>query len=264
MFCQAATVLGAPAGLSSVSLGFDFASGDYGTDQTTDSYRIPLTLGFTPTEQLDIALVIPYLYQNNRSTVPLGGMRFSTHNSGTDTETGMGGMGGGSTAVSTNDSQSGLGDITLTAGYILIPEAEKTPMLRPLVYAKLPTADEDKGLGTGAYDFGGGLSLAKGFGDWFAYAEALYIAPGSTSSFNPNNYWTYLASTSYRVTERLVYGIDLSGATSAFDASAEALEVQLEVNYWTSQRASVGGYVAKGLSDGSPDYGVGFYGAIWF
>lgn len=257
LFCQAQLVLGDAASPSSISLGFEFASGDYGTDQTTDSYRIPATLAYAPNDRLDFSLVIPYVYQNNSATVTLGGTRAPMRHSG---------MGSGTSAatVNSNDSQNGLGDITLTAGFVLIPEAGSVPALRPLVYLKFPTADEDKGLGTGATDFGGGLSLAKRFGDWSAYIEALYIAPGSTANYNPDNYWTYLASTYYRLTERLNCGLALSGATAAFDAGADALEMQVKVNYWTAQQGSAGGYVAKGLSDGSADYSAGIYGTFSF
>ena len=267
-FCQAATLLAAPATPFSVSLGFDFASGDYGTGEDTESIRIPLTIGYVPNDRLDFELVIPYLYQDNDSTVNLGGNRFPRHESGMGDSGGMGGMGGsggtGDETVISNASQKGLGDSTLTAGYILFQETETAPMLRPLVYLKMPTGDEDKGLGTGAFDFGGGLSLGKGFGDWFTYAEAMYVIPGSTSDYKPDDYWTYLMSASYSLTENLAYGVDLSGATAAFDDGDSALAVELNVNYWTSQYSRIGGYVGKGLSDGSADYMVGLSGMISF
>ena len=259
----AATENNAAADKFSLSLGFEFASGDYGTDQTTDSYRIPLTIDYTPTPRLGFELVIPYLHQSNGATVSLGGMRFSMRNSGSGSGSGMG-MGSGSSTSSSSASQSGLGDITLTTGYALVTETTETPQVRALVYAKFPTADEDKGLGTGAFDIGGGFSLAKDFGHWSTYAEALYILPGSSSSYDPNNYWSYQASADYHLTRQLSYGFGLTGATAAFDGSKDALEAQLKVDYWTSRHQSFGGYLAKGLSDGSADYGVGVYGAISF
>ncbi len=264
-FCQVTTVLGATATPFSVSLGFDFASGDYGTGEDTESIRIPLTLGYVPNDWLDFELVIPYLYQDNDSTVNLGGQRFPRHSSGSGGSGGSGYSGGmGDETEISNASQNGLGDVTLTAGYILHQETETLPMFRPIVYIKMPTGDEDKGLSTGAFDFGGGLSLGKGFGDWFTYAEAMYVAPGTTSSYKPDDYWTYLMSASYSLTEQLAYGIDLSGATAAFDNGDDALAVEFNVNYWTSQYGRIGGYVAKGLSDGSADYMVGFSSMINF
>lgn len=264
LFMLTTPALAATDGQLSLSLGFEFASGDYGTDQTTDSYRIPLTVDYLPNDKLDFELVIPYLHQSNGNTVSLGGMRFPMHNATSGGGSGMGGMGGGSSTTTASGSQSGLGDITLTAGYALLAETADSPLLRPLLYAKFPTADENKGLGTGAFDFGGGLSLAKNFGPWSTYAEALYIVPGSSSDFDPDNYWSYQASAGYALSQKLSCGLALSGATAAFADANNALEVQLKVDYLTSPKGSVGGYLAKGLSNGSPDYGAGVYAAINF
>ena len=259
LFGLSTSALGASNQQLSVSLGFDFASGNYGTSQTTDSYSIPLIIGYYPTERLDFSLEIPYLYQNAGSTVSLGGMRFPMQTSGS----GMGGTGGGTTSSLTN-SQSGLGDMTLTAGYVLLSDSATTPTLRPLVYVKAPTADKDKGLGTGAFDIGGGVSLGKVFGDWSAYTEVLYVAPGSTSAYNPDNYWTYQGSLSYELTQKLDVGLALSGATAAFAGNSAALEVQLKSSYRVSEQSNIGAYMGQGLSDSSPDYTAGFYGGVSF
>jgi len=270
LFFLATSALCAPNPALTVSLGFDFASGNYGTSQTSDSYSIPLIIGYNPSERLDFSLEIPYLYQSGGSTVSLGGMRFPMQTSGSSGGTsgsgmgGIGGMGGGSTTTSGTNSQTGLGDITLTAGYMLRPESATAPMLRPIVYIKAPTADENKGLGTGAFDFGGGLSVGKVFGHWSAYAETLYVAPGSTSAYKPDNYWTYQGTVSYQLTRRLNTGLAVSGATAAFAGNSAALEVRLRSGYRLSERGSVGVYLGQGLSDSSPDYTAGFYGAISF
>lgn len=268
LFCPARMVLAAPVTPLTLSLGFDFASGDYGTTQTTDSYRVPLTIGYYPSARLDFSLEFSYLYQNGDSTVFLGGRPFPMHGSGgmsggTGGMSGTGGM-GGTTASSVTSSQSGVGDISLTAGYALFEESDSSPMLRPLVYVKVPTADDDKGLGTGAFDYGVGLSIAKGFGDWFLYAESLYIIPGSTSTYQPDNYLTYLGSARYLLTQKLDVGCELSGATAAFAENPDALEAQLTTNYQVSQRESVGAYLGTGLSDSSPDITGGLYGSLSF
>jgi len=267
LLLMAAPVLAADNSLS-VSLGFEYASGDYGTGQTTDSYRIPLTIDYLPNEKFDFELVIPYLHQNNGGTVSLGGMRVPMGNAssggGSGGGSGMGGMGGGSSTTTNSGAQSGLGDITLTTGYALIAETADFPLLRPLVYLKLPTADKSKGLGTGAFDFGGGLSLAKNLGAWSTYAEALYIVTGSTGSFAPDNYWSYQASAAYSLSNQLSCAVALSGATAPFTGADNPLEAQFKVNYLTTPQQSVGGYLVKGLSNGSADCGVGVYAAFNF
>lgn len=248
----------------SLGLGFEFATGDYGTDETTDSYKIPLMVNYYPNDRLAFELEIPYIYQSNSTTVTLGGMRFPAHDEGGQHSPGHGDAGTSTTSTNLSDSQSGLGDITLTASYILLDEQGKLPLVRPLLYAKFPTADEDDGLGTGEFDYGGGLGVAKWFGKWSTYLEGMYILPGSTGNFDPDNYWTYLFSTSYRLTDTLRPGASLSGGTAAFDEASDPLEAKLKLSYWASDRASLGGYLAKGLSDASPDFGAGIFGFVSF
>jgi hypothetical protein len=268
IFFLATSALCAPKAPLSVAFNFDFASGNYGTTQTVDSYSTTLIIGYNHRDVFDFSLEIPYLYQNGGSTVSLGGNRFPMQTSdssiGGTSGGGMGGMSGVGTATSRTDSQTGLGDISLTAGYKLHPESATAPMLRPIIYIKAPTADKDKGLGTGAFDFGGGLSTFKIFGDWSVYAETLYIVPGSTASYRPDNYWTYQGSVSYLLTRKLNTGLAISGATAAFAGNSSALEVQLNSGYRLSERGSVGAYLGFGLTDSSPDYTAGFYGAIRF
>lgn len=248
----------------SLGLGFEFATGDYGTDDTTDSYKIPLMVNYYPTDRLSFELEIPYIYQSNSTTVTLGGMRFPAHEEEGGGQHGTGHGSTGTTSVDLSDSQSGLGDITLTTSYIVLEEQEKFPLVRPLLYAKFPTADEDDGLGTGEFDYGGGLGLAKWFGKWSTYLEGMYILPGSSGDFDPDNYWTYLVSASYRLTDNLRPGVSLSGGTAAFDGVSDPLLAKLRLSYWASERASLGGYLATGLSDGSPDFGTGIFGFVSF
>ena len=49
----------------SISLGTEFASGDYGTNTTTESVYVPLIVTWFPTERIDIGIEVPYIYQNN-------------------------------------------------------------------------------------------------------------------------------------------------------------------------------------------------------
>jgi hypothetical protein len=270
--CQAPLAFGATAPLFSISLGFDFASGDYGTTQTTDSYSIPLTIGYYPTARFDLSLEIPYNYQSDSSTVTLAGNSFPVQNTG-GMNGGRGPGGGmnvataavaGETTLETSSSQSGLGDISLTAGFILVKEMVLTPMVRPLLYMKVPTADSDQGLGTGAFDFGAGLSTGKGFGKWSLYAEGLYIFAGSSSLYEPDDYLTFQGSLNYQLTQKLVTGCEVSGGTAAFADSTDALEVKITSSYRITPRGNFGAYLGRGLTDGSPDTTTGVFGSISF
>lgn len=246
-------------GKFSLGLAVDYATGDYGTSQTTDSFSVPLMVSWHPTDRLDFELSIPYLYQSRSTSVMIGGMRFPFETKAVIPQEEFGGPESvlGQRPFESTQAQSGLGDMTLTTGYSLILESGNVPLVRPLLYAKFPTADENKGLGTGEFDFGGGLGLAKRTGNWSAYAEGMYIVPGRSAVFEPDDYWTYLASVSYRLTDRFRPGISLSGATSPFEGAGDTAQIRAKVSWWPSDRFSFGGFLSKGLTDSSADFGAG-------
>jgi len=247
----------------SIGTGFEYATGDYGTDETIDSVRVPLILDYY-SERFDLQVEIPWIYQSGGTTVTMGGMRFPTDGGGDHQGRHGSGMDSSNDSSDLSESHSGLGDITLTGGLVLLDESDRFPLVRLLGYLKVPTADDEKGLGTGEFDFGAGLGLAKWLGNWTTYLEGMYVLPGSSSTYDPDNYWNFLASASYRLTDALRPGVSLSGGTAAFDGASAPLEFRVKISYWTQGNASFGAYLAKGLSNGSPDFGTGIFGFFNF
>jgi len=230
-----------------VGLGMDFASGDYGTGITTHSMRIPLTVDYLASDRLDFELIIPYLYQNNSNTTFGGGMRFPTGHGG-----GM--MAGGTNASS---SQSGLGDTTLTVGYLLQHESADLPAVRPLLYLKFPTGDEDKGLGTGEFDLGAGIGASKWFGPWYTFAEGRYIFQGSNSTLGLKDYATVEGEAGYRMSRRFLPSFDLWCSTAPSDSASTQVEARLKGKYWLADDIRLDGYLGRGLSSDSADFEAG-------
>jgi len=233
-----------------VGLGVDYASGDYGTDTTTHSVRVPLTVDYFANDRLDFELIIPYLSQNNSNTVFSGGMRFPTNR-------GAGGGGMMQSGVNANSSQSGLGDTSLTAGYLIQKESATLPAVRPLLYLKFPTGDKDKGLGTGEFDLGAGIGASKWFGPWYTFAEGRYIFQGSNSDLGLKDYATLEGEAGYRVNNRFLPSLDLWGATAPSDAGSGLMEARLKGKYWVSDDVRLDGYLGKGLTNQAADYGAG-------
>lgn len=73
--------------------------------------------------------------------------------------------------VDGGDSENGLGDMSLKARFRFLDEAKSAIDLAAFGYVWLPTGDDDKGLGTGTFEPGAGLSAAKTFGPVVAIAE---------------------------------------------------------------------------------------------
>ncbi|HKL48249.1 MAG TPA: transporter [Desulfuromonadales bacterium] len=231
----------------SVGLGVDFATGDYNTDTTTDSWRVPLTIGYFPTDRLDFELVVPYVHQSNSNTLLSGGMRFPFERR-TDTRR---------TSFDSSDSVSGLGDISLTAGYLLMKESKASPGVRPLLYLKFPTADEDEGLGTGEFDVGTGLGVSKWFGRWYTFAEGRYIFQGSNDELGLEDYATLTAESGYRMTRNFLPSISLWWSSAPADDASDIAEARLNGTYWLSDDVSLQGYLGKGLTETAADFGAG-------
>lgn len=72
------------------------------------------------------------------------------------------------------DSEKGLGDIVLRMKYRLIDESNSGPSLLVKPTFKIPTGDEDKGLGSGKSDAGILLVLSKSFGNFVTYLNTGY------------------------------------------------------------------------------------------
>ena len=160
--------------------------------------------------------------------------------------------------------ESGLGDITLDAAITLIKAEKRSPRLLALLYSKLPTADEDKGLGTGEFDWGAGLGIGNRFDNWSIYGEILAIQPGTSETYDPDNYLEWLLSLSYRIKAGLRPGISLSGGTAAFDGVDDPLEFKARLSGISGDNSSYSLYLARGLSDASPDWGFGIFGYLDF
>lgn len=245
--------------LFSLGIGLDYETGDYGTGSDSDFVSVPLYIDFYPSERLDFELIIPYVYQSledgDVSTVvyrtsggsaagAVRGKRAAASSGSTTT-----------TATKSRDSsESGLGDITLTAGYVLVAERSGTPQIRPTFYLKFPTADEDKGLGTGEFDYGPGLTVAKWLGDWHLFAEGVYVVQGDSDLYDSKDYFRYSGGLGYLLNDGLYGAVQAVGATAPADGADEALEGRLKLVWRPVVDVAFEAYVGAGLSDNSADF----------
>ncbi len=251
----------------SISFGAEYASGNYGTDSTTRSVYMPLNVTWSPDKRFDVGVEIPFLYQSNSNvTTSLFNTSQSTVTAETTLRGGPGGNSGtvlqqpggpGATSGSTGSDVSGLGDIILRAGYILHEENTSLPQVRMSVFVKTPTASESDGLGTGKFDFGGGLDLTKWYGDLHLTGEALYTYQGRVSGFDLQNYFSYTGGVGYLLWEKLEPMVLVKGATSPSGYSDALLEARGRILWSLNDTTLLDLYGSRGFSDSSPDYGGG-------
>ncbi len=90
----------------------------------------------------------------------------------TQTNTGTGGR----------QTNAGLGDTILKARFFVVDDPGSNrwwPSLTPFVKLKIPTADENKNLGTGEFDGGFGIEFDRTFGHFFIFGDVSYTSMGT-------------------------------------------------------------------------------------
>lgn len=248
-----------------VGVGFDVASGTYGNETTTCFVAIPFLLQYSPSPRWFLELDLPWVHQSNSVTTygsigPSHELMVRSGGSAALAPTGehSGGPGGsGQMNLDPDQAQSGIGDATLSAEYTLLEERARQPRIGALLSLKIPLANEDKGLGTGEFDEGVGLSLAKTVGFTRYFARGSYIFRGDSAQYDPKNYLSYALGIGYLFNFDLQAALALTGATAPFAGAPAPLEAQVRLNYRISERVRIGGYIGHGLSAGGPDIAAG-------
>ncbi|HEY0721849.1 MAG TPA: hypothetical protein VGE50_11420 [Gammaproteobacteria bacterium] len=245
----------------SLGIGADYSNGDYGTDSTATLWSLPLSLSYRG-ERWGWGITVPYLILRSSGNVVVGsGGVIGTGSPHTTTTTnGGGGPGGGgapaaATTTTTNSTttESGLGDVTLRGSVNLLEEGEIAPWMGFTVKAKLATADENKFLGTGENDYAAQLEMAKGMVD--GYVGYKYLGDPTYIDFNNVAYGALAFTLAQgRKTYYTVEGYFEQAAVDGYDPKQE-LSLIYEHRFNNPYRIS--GYLLKGFTDSSPDWGGG-------
>jgi Putative MetA-pathway of phenol degradation len=232
-----------------VSTSFNYSVGDYGTGKDTTLIYVPFTLGVTPLDRLTISLTVPYIRQTSQTVVLTGGGVAVRRN-----EKGKLNTPAQSSVTQTED---GLGDLLLKGSFIVLPEQTLLPEVAPYVKIKFPTADEDRGLGTGEFDETLGVDLSKRFFDrLFGYVSLSYTFIGSPPGTDLRNTFGWSVGAAYAVLQPLTFFAFLDGATAISRGEADPLELRVGAEYKLIKALKLTGSVTRGLSNGSADWGV--------
>lgn len=225
---------GAPAADKlTFSTGVTYLSGDYGQTSNTDILYVPFTLK-QRTGRWTLSATVPYL------RISGGG--------GVLPELGY--VGGTSTG-------SGLGDVLLSAGYQAWYDADAGLLLNVTGKVKLPTADEKKGLGSGETDYYGQLDLYKLAGAWTPFATLGYKVIGDTATTDFNNVIYAALGFSYKVNDDVNAGARLYARQKTTDSNDPRKELTLFASDKLDKQWKLQGYVIRGFSNASPDWGAG-------
>lgn len=245
-----------------VSATANYSSGSYGTDTRTDILYVPMTVRRIFRDG-DVSLTIPFLSISGTGAVRLvGGMPTRTGSAASSPAGALAGSGRGKkpgdSPLSSSTTDSGLGDLILRGRYYLIEESSFMPLVALTGRVKFPTADADRGLGTGKFDEGVGTELTKRLADrWLAYLAGGYNFIGDAPGTDFKNQWWYDVGVGYDVTDSLHMSVFYEEYRALVESVNNARDLLGLMNYVVNDTVHLTGSVLVGLSNGAPNYGFG-------
>src|SRR5438552_17125796 len=146
-----------------LKVGAGYDQGDFGTKDTTRSFYAPVTFRYLG-ERFDVGVTASLIYlDTDTSVVVVDGQPTQSDRQ-------------------RRSKDAGFGDLYFKGRDFLVDDAGPDslfPGLAPFVKIKAPTADADKGLGTGEWDGGFGLEWDKRFREFFLLSDVSYTFMGS-------------------------------------------------------------------------------------
>ena len=256
VLCAWLTAVGAPApalgddawyaGTLEVSAGGDWSTGRYGGDTNTDLLYLPFSLRYRWEE-----FPTPYVWDELELAVTAAYVRLD----------GPAVLIDGTPAASPlleSQVRDGLGDVLVRTTYrIFAPREWSLPALELGARVKVPTADRSKGLGTGELDTTVFVGLADRFGDLSVFGTVGYRFAGDPPGVDLRDTLETTLGTSLRLADRYGVGLSYDWRDARFRGARDAHE--LVPFAWLQVRRAwrITPYAVVGLSEGSPDVGVG-------
>jgi len=148
-----------------VSLASYFSSGDYGEDADTDILYFPVSYSAS-IGKWGAQLTVPHLQVEGIGNVLVN-------------------IGGVNRAVSGSERErnSSIGDSTITVTYKMDPFSETSPFIDFRLDVKIPTADRNRGLGTGEADYSTQVDISQNVGSSVVFGTFGYTFRGKTDFY---------------------------------------------------------------------------------
>jgi hypothetical protein len=234
--------------------GLFMQSGDYGTDTDTTVTYIPFAFGrLFSRGRLDLVLPIISVNSTNQVTV-IGGKAHPVKPRP------------GTTTTTERTTESGLGDIMLRGWLDVLEETDGwQPDLDLIAKIKMPTASESKGLGTGEFDETIGMELWKTVhGPWAVLFDLGYTWTGNPDGQELRNPWYFALGGGYAIRQNLSATATYGESRALVPGSDNPRDLTFGLSYLLKPTVQLNGNLMFGLSDSSPDIGIGLYGSVKF
>jgi len=226
-----------------LSTGAEYSTGDYGDVVDTDILYVPLTLKYDA-ERFIARVTLPYIRIQGPGDV-VGGTQGPII------------TGGGMQSLAT-ETESGVGDVIGSLTFVVNPNSEQLPILELTGKVKLPTADEDKGLGTGETDYTAQIDLSQTFGRITPFLTIGNRWLGDSSELDLDDTMFGSVGFSVALTRGVQVGASYDYREASTSRSEDARELVAFGSYRFNRSWKLSPYVVFGTSDASPDYAAGF------
>jgi len=221
------------------STGFDYSSGMYGNIEETEIWYVPVSMSYQ-LKQWKTSVSIPWV----QITGP-GGITAEGEIINLETKTG---------SVST---ESGLGDIVGSLTYSFDSFGSNLPLVDVTAKIKFPIADENKGLGTGEFDYTIQGDIFKPLGNLTLLGTLGYKFKGDPPGSDLNDVIKASAGMNYKFNDQYSSGILLDFQEATSRNSEDTIDLFAYLTWKINRSISLTGYGATGFTDGAPAKEIG-------
>ncbi|HEY0845683.1 MAG TPA: hypothetical protein VGE12_09950 [Noviherbaspirillum sp.] len=231
-------------GTLSLKTGFDYTTGEYGTNTTTEITAIPF-IGTYETGNWTLKASIPYVRITGADNV-------------------VAGVGAVRRTTTTVRTDSGLGDLTTAATYTFMLGPQSQSGIDVTAKIKFGTADSDRGLGTGENDYWILVDPYTRMGNVTWFGGIGYGMLGSSDTLQLKDVVSANAGLSYKLDQQSSIGAMLDYRSKSTDTGFAQRELTAFYSRKLGDGYKLQAYAVKGFSDGSPDWGGGVNVAYQF
>ena len=213
---------------------------------TTRSVDTSLTMRYGIDDNLEFDLTVPYGYfEQNSDNQP-----FNIN-----------------TQPVSHTNASGIGDISGALRYTALTEVGNIPDVTVSLSTQAPTGNRHKGLGSGFWSVGAGVSLVKTIDPVVFFGSIGYTAVLEDRGIDPGNQVSYSLGFGYSMNDRVSFTTSLSGGITnrteqnGFERPGSSLDshsLQFSSTIQLSKRLFLEPFVGFGLTDDASDFLVGF------